>query len=143
MVCTNVRVLTLKKKKYFYNGRRVELDEPEEVEIRKIDPKTGENMKILYYFNNDVKKLTDIENCPEYPLLYNYDVKEDVALEGGAKKQKSVKKSGAKKDSTKAKTRGITESTRRVASPTQSKAQSKAQTVVQSAVQIVAKKACC
>jgi len=81
-----------KKKKYFYTGCRIQLEEPEEVEIKKIDPKTGKNMVIRYNYNNDVRKLTDVDTCEEYPLLCNYDAKEGEEQEGGAKKVKVVKK---------------------------------------------------
>lgn len=94
-----------KKKKYFYVGRRVELDAPEEVEIDKIDPKTGNKMIIKYYYNNDVRKLTDLENCQEYPLLFNYDAKdEDDQVDAPAKKIRVIKKAG-KKTATKADTK--------------------------------------
>jgi hypothetical protein len=76
-----------KKKKYFYIGKRIKLDTPEEVEINKIDPKTGKKMVIKYHYNNDVRKLTDIENCDEYGLLANYDEQK-----GGAKNIKVAKK---------------------------------------------------
>jgi hypothetical protein len=86
-----------KKKKYFYTGKRMLLDEPEEVEINKIDNKTGKKMVIKYYYNNDVRKLTDKENCVEFPILANYDAKEDdQPMEGGKKTGKNTKK-GAKK----------------------------------------------
>lgn len=65
-----------RKKKYFYVGKRVKLDKPEEVVINKTDPKTGNKMVIRYNYNNDVRKLTDTVNCKEYTLLLNYDVKE-------------------------------------------------------------------
>lgn len=94
-----------KKKKYFYVGRRVELEEPEEVEIDKIDPKTNKKMIIKYYYNNDVRKLTDLENCQEYPLLFNYDAKdEDEQVAAPAKKIRVVKKA-TKKAGTKAGTK--------------------------------------
>ena len=80
-----------KKKKYFYVGCRVKLDTPEEVPIKKIDPKTGKPMVIRYNFNNDVRKLTDLE-CEEYPLLSTYDAKEDDEVDVSAKKVKVVKK---------------------------------------------------
>jgi hypothetical protein len=80
-----------KKKKYFYVGCRVKLDTPEEVPIKKIDPKTGKPMVIRYNYNNDVRKLTDLE-CEEYPLLSNYDAKDDEEVDVSAKKVKVVKK---------------------------------------------------
>jgi hypothetical protein len=61
-----------KKKKYFYVGKRIALEQPEEVTIKKND---GKEMVIQYHFNNDVRKLTDIDNCQEYGLLANYDAK--------------------------------------------------------------------
>jgi hypothetical protein len=93
-----------KKKKYFYTGRRIHLETPEEVVINKIDPKTQQNMVIKYYYNNDVRKLTDIENCQEYPLLANYDAKEDAneheEQHAGAK-VKVVRKSAGQKNPSK------------------------------------------
>ena len=108
-----------KKKKYFYIGKRVELEDPEEVPIHlkepnpdpitgkrkhlldkdgnkipKIDPKTGKPMVIYYHHNNDVKKLTNIDTHPEYPRLAFYDAKEDGEQVGG--KIKVVKKSAKK-----------------------------------------------
>ena len=70
-----------KKKKYFYVGRRVKLAEPEEVHINKIDPKTGKNMIIRYFYNNDVTKLTIDDKCTEYQILYNYDLKDLTQIE--------------------------------------------------------------
>lgn len=81
-----------KKKKYFYAGCRVELGTPEEVEISKIDPKTGKNMIIKYYYNNDVRKLTDVDKCAEYPILFNYDVKEEEEIVAPVRKLRVVKK---------------------------------------------------
>jgi len=120
MVCTNVHVRAKKKKKYFYTGCRNRLEVAEEVEIKKIDPKTGKNMKIKYYFNNDVKKLTDIENCPEYQLLFNYDIKDDVvAAHEGAQRSgdqaeivKVVKKVGRKPKTATTKVTKVTKSTK-------------------------------
>jgi len=80
-----------KKKKYFYVGCRVKLDTPEEVPIKKIDPKTGKPMVIRYNYNNDVRKLTDLE-CEEFPLLSTYDAKDDEEVDVAAKKVKVVKK---------------------------------------------------
>jgi hypothetical protein len=86
-----------KKKKYFYVGRRVELEEPEEVEIDKIDPKTGNKMVIKYYYNNDVRKLTNLEECQEYPMLCNYDTKDEgEQVDAPVKKLKGGKKGGKK-----------------------------------------------
>ena len=69
-----------KKKKYYYVGRRVALKTPEEVVINKIDQHTGNRVVIKYYFNNDVKKLTDIEGCPQYTTLLNYDSQHDMVF---------------------------------------------------------------
>lgn len=83
-----------KKKKYFYVGRRVELETPEEVEIDKIDPNTNKKMIIKYYYNNDVRKLTNLEECKEYPLLFSYDAKDnEEQIKVIPKKNKIAKKS--------------------------------------------------
>ncbi len=88
-----------KKKKYFYVGKRVKLEVPVIITVHKVDPKTkqktGEIVKVPYYYNNDVKKLTDFE-CAEYPLLCNYDLKEaeaqaEVEQIGNAKNAKKGK----------------------------------------------------
>lgn len=104
-----------KKKKYFYVGKRNELAEPEEVTIDKIDPNTGANMVIRYYYNNDIRKLTDV-NCAEYQKLFNYDAKKNERgnneehdeaqpegqAKGGSKKGKPRGKAATTKASTKA-----------------------------------------
>lgn len=88
-----------KKKKYFYIGKREKLDKPEQVSINKIDPKTNKQMVITYHYNNDVKKLHDIEAHPEYVRLSTYDAREEQA--GGnarvAKKAKGKKSSARSK----------------------------------------------
>lgn len=102
-----------RKKKYFYIGKRVELEDALEVPIKK---ENGEEVVIKYNFNNDVKKLTDI-TCNEYNLLCKYDVQDDdeeeekvvvkkvkktVKAKGGAKVSKAkkvVKKESAAKTS--------------------------------------------
>lgn len=123
-----------KKKKYFYVGRRVDLEEPEEVPIHmrdpvtnkvlkdkngekipKIDPKTGKPMIIKYYHNNDVRKLTDLENCQEYPLLFNYDAKEEEEQAVPVAKKLRVVKKGEKKTTSKA---GVKAGTKKAASKT-------------------------
>ncbi|VBB18373.1 hypothetical protein YASMINEVIRUS_836 [Yasminevirus sp. GU-2018] len=118
-----------RKKKYFYIGKRIQLEEPEEVEIKKIDPKTGKNMKITYYFNNDVRKLTDIENCAEYPRLFNYDVKEGEEQVGGkvkvVKKAKKATKT-ATKTASKAKSASKAKTATKSATKTASKAKAPA-----------------
>lgn len=88
-----------KKKKYFYTGSRVKLENPEEVTINKLDPKTGKKMVIRYYYNNNVKKLTNVEDHKEYKLLCDYDSKDlDVVQLGGKKKvaKKATKKTTKK-----------------------------------------------
>jgi len=111
----NVLVGMKRKKKYFYIGKRVELDEPEKVPIHmrdpitkdqllddegkkipKIDPKTGKPMVISYRHNNDVKKLTEVLTHPEYERLLNYDIKDDE-LEGVIRVVKKARKSSSKK----------------------------------------------
>jgi len=97
-----------KKKKYFYSGQRVRLEEPEEVPLKKIDPKTGKNVVIKYNFNNNVKKLTkEQESSNEYKVLSNYDVVDEPEdqQEGGAEvkvAKKATKRSTSKNASKRA-----------------------------------------
>lgn len=81
-----------KKKKYYYIGQRVELEEPLEVPIKKKD---GTKITIKYYHNNVVKKLQD-RTCDEYNVLCKYDVQDDeeddVEQEEKPKVKKVVKK---------------------------------------------------
>jgi hypothetical protein len=60
-----------KKKKYYFEGRRVLLDTPEEVTLNRIDPETGINMVIKYTHNNDVHRLADLTSH-EYKVLAEY-----------------------------------------------------------------------
>ena len=86
-----------KKKKYFYSGSRINLgDKPQTVPIKKVDPETGKNVVIKYYYSNDVKKLTNVTDYPEYQLLSNYDVKDKDIQEGGAKIKVAPKKKATK-----------------------------------------------
>jgi hypothetical protein len=108
-----------KKKKYFYIGKRVELEEPEAVKIHlrdpitkealldkkgnkipKIDPKTNKPMVINYYHNNDVRKLTNVDTHPEYERLAFYDAKDDGENLAKIKVvKKTARKTGPKKGS--------------------------------------------
>jgi hypothetical protein len=92
-----------RKKKYFYSGKRVKLAEPEHVEINKTDLTTGKKMVITYYYNNDVRKLTNVDTHEEYLKLANYDTRDVPEQTGGkkaVKKRSTPKKVAVKKRST-------------------------------------------
>jgi len=94
-----------KKKKYFYVGSRTKLAKPEKVSINKKDPKTGKNMVITYNYNNQVRKLSNTAGSDEYKLLFNYDVVNTPAQEGGnvepvVEVQESTSQTGGSKRST-------------------------------------------
>jgi len=84
-----------KHKKYWYSGAKVKLDKPVKVEIKKKD---GQRSKIVYQFNNVVKKITE-DVCSELVNCNPVEVQDDASDQDAkpqVKKAKSVKKSAKK-----------------------------------------------
>jgi hypothetical protein len=57
------------KNKYIYEGRRIKLDMPEKITIKR--PTDSKPMDIIYNYSNDVRKFSD-DDDPTYQMLANY-----------------------------------------------------------------------
>ena len=84
-----------KHKKYWYSGSKVKLDKPVKVEIKKKD---GKLSKIVYQFNNVVKKITE-DSCAELVNCNPVEVQDDAEEQEAkpqVKKAKATKKAAKK-----------------------------------------------